>query len=64
MAATTVHQRAVRNDPMRIRYSPMKPLSPGTPIDDSITTVNPAAKIGATVWMPRSSEIWRVWRRS
>ena len=33
---------------MRMRYSPTNPLSPGTPIDDSITTMNPAAKIGAT----------------
>ena len=49
---------------MRIRYSPTKPLSPGTPIDDSITTMNPAAKIGATCWMPFSSAIWRVLRRS
>ena len=30
-----------------MRNSPTKPLSPGTPIDDSITTVNTAAKIGA-----------------
>ena len=52
MAATTTHQRAVRNEPMRIRNSPTKPLSPGTPIDDSITTVKAAAKIGATSWMP------------
>ena len=37
---------------MRMRNSPTKPLSPGTPIDDSITTMNTAAKIGATFWMP------------
>ena len=42
----------------------MNPLSPGTPIDDSITTMNPAAKIGATVWIPVSWAISRVWRRS
>ena len=45
---------------MRIRNSPTNPLSPGTPIDDSITSMNPAAKIGATCWMPLSSEILRV----
>ena len=63
-AATTVHQRADANDPMSTRNSPTKPLSPGTPIDESITTVNPAAKIGATDWMPLSALISRVWRRS
>ena len=63
-AAATVHQRAVRNEPMRMRYSPTNPLSPGTPIDDSMITVNTPAKIGATDWMPRRSLIWRVWRRS
>ncbi len=35
----------------------MKPLRPGTPIDDSITTVNPAAKIGATACSPFRSAI-------
>ena len=40
MAATTVHHRAVRNEPIRIRYSPTNPLRPGTPIDDSITIMN------------------------
>ena len=49
---------------MRIRNSPTNPFRPGTPIDDSITSMNPAAKIGATCWMPFSSEILRVWRRS
>ena len=62
--ATTVHQRADMNDPMRMRYSPTNPLRPGTPIDDSITTMNPAAKIGATAWRPLSSAMLRVWRRS
>ena len=47
-AATTVHQRAVRNEPVRIRNSPTNPLRPGTPIDESITIMKPAAKIGAT----------------
>ena len=49
---------------MRMRYSPTNPFRPGTPIDESMTTMKPAAKIGATDWMPRSSAIWRVWRRS
>ena len=37
---------------MRIRNSPTKPLRPGTPIDESITSVNTAAKIGATFCRP------------
>ena len=44
---TTAHQRRVRNEPSRMRNSPTKPLRPGRPIDDSITTVNTPAKIGA-----------------
>ena len=58
--ATTVHHRAVRNEPISTRYSPTKPLRPGTPIDDSITIMNVPAKIGATFWMPPNSEISRV----
>ena len=62
--ATTAHHRWAVNAPSRIRNSPTKPLSPGSPIDDSITTVNAAAKIGADFWRPPSSEICLVWRRS
>ena len=51
-AATTAHQRRVRNEPSRMRNSPTKPLSPGRPIDDSITTVNTAARIGAAFCRP------------
>ena len=40
---------------MRMRYSPTNPFRPGTPIDESITIMNPAAKIGATAWRPFSS---------
>ena len=64
MVATTVHQRAVRNEPVSTRYSPMNPFSPGTPIDDSMMTMNAAAKIGATFCRPFSFAISRVWRRS
>ena len=49
---------------MRMRNSPTNPLSPGRPIDESITTVNTAAKIGATFCRPLSAEISRVCRRS
>ena len=45
---------------MRMRNSPTKPLSPGRPIEDSITTMNTAAKMGAGFWRPRSSAISRV----
>ena len=48
VAATTVHHLAVSKDPMRMRNSPTNPLRPGTPIDESITTMNAAAKTGAT----------------
>jgi len=44
--------------------SPTKPLSPGRPIDDSMTMVNTAAKIGAGFWSPLRAAISRVWRRS
>ena len=43
-AATIVHQRRVRNDPTSTRNSPTNPLSPGRPIDDSITSVNTAGE--------------------
>ncbi len=49
---------------MSVRNSPTNPLSPGTPIDDSITSVKAAAKIGATFCSPLSEAISRVWRRS
>ena len=49
---STTYQRADRNEPIRIRYSPTKPFRPGTPIELSMTTMKPAAKIGATDWMP------------
>jgi hypothetical protein len=49
---------------MRMRYSPMNPLSPGRPIEESITTVNTAARTGATFCSPPSSAMRRVWRRS
>ena len=62
--ATTVHHLAVRNEPMRMRNSPEKPLRPGTPMELSITTVNTAASTGAERWSPLRAEISRVWRRS
>ena len=55
---------AVANEPMSTRNSPTKPLSPGTPMLDSITTVKAAANTGATFCRPVSAEISRVWRRS
>ena len=64
VVATTTHQRAVSKLPTRIVNSPTKPLRPGRPMLDSITTVNAAANTGATAWMPLSFEISRVWRRS
>ena len=45
--ATTAHHRWVTNVPMRTRNSPTKPLSPGRPIDESITTMKTPAKTGA-----------------
>ena len=44
MAATTAHQRWARNVPSSTRNSPTKPLRPGRPIDDSITSVNSAGE--------------------
>ena len=54
VVAMIVHQRAVWNEPINTKNSPTKPFSPGTPIEDNITTVNAAAKIGATFWIPRN----------
>ncbi len=61
---TTAHQRWVTNVPRRMRNSPTKPLSPGRPIDESMTTVKTAANSGADFWMPPMSAMRRVWRRS
>ena len=47
-----------------MRNSPTKPFRPGTPIEESITTVKTTAKIGATFWSPLNCAISRVWRRS
>ncbi len=38
--------------PIRTRNSPTKPLVPGRPIDDSVTTRNVAAIAGATFATP------------
>ena len=62
--ATTAHQRRVTKLPTRMRNSPTKPLRPGSPIDDSITSVNTPASNGIVFWSPPSSEINRVCRRS
>ena len=50
--------------PIRMVNSPTKPFKPGTPMDDNMITMNAAAKIGATFWIPFNSAIWRVCRRS
>ncbi len=62
--ATTTHHRWVMKVPSSTRNSPTKPLSPGRPIDDSMTTVKTAANMGADFWMPPISAMSRVWRRS
>ena len=62
--AVAAPARAVGKVPIRMRNSPTKPLSPGTPMLDSITTMKAAAKIGATACMPFRSAMRRVWRRS
>ena len=52
------------NVPIRTRNSPTKPLVPGRPIDDSVTTRNVAAIAGATFATPPYAERSRVCVRS
>ena len=52
MVPTTAHHRWVMKVPTRMRNSPTKPLSPGSPIEDSITTVNTPASRGAGFCSP------------
>ena len=41
----------------------MKPLSPGTPIEENMTRVKTPARIGAGFCRPFRALIWNVWRR-
>ena len=50
--------------PSRMVNSPMKPLSAGSPIDDSAAIRNSVAYIGICLASPPYSEINRVCRRS
>ena len=50
--------------PMRMRNSPMKPLVPGKPIDESTTTRNTAERAGATRATPPYCDRSRVCVRS
>jgi len=52
------------NAPSRIRNSPTNPLSPGSPIDESVMTRNAATRCGITFFNPPYSAMSRVWRRS
>ena len=61
--ATTAHQRWVMKVPESTRNSLTKPLSPGTPMDASMTTVNTAARTGAAFCRPRISPVCQVPRR-
>ena len=64
LAATAAQALLTTKTPWRIRISPMKPLSAGMPIDDSVMIRNTAAYTGMIFDRPPYSEISRVWRRS
>ena len=50
--------------PRRMRNSPMNPLVPGRPIDESVTTTNTAASAGVTLASPPYAARSRVCVRS
>ena len=62
--AATAHQRWATKVPMRMRNSPTKPLSPGTPIEASMARVKTPASTGAGDCRPFSEPICHVLRRS
>src|SRR5206468_5140584 len=62
--AAAASQRLTWNAPRRIRNSPTKPLSPGSPSDESATTRKTAENAGITFHRPPKSAMSRVWRRS
>ncbi len=53
-----------RKVPERMRNSPTKPLVPGRPMEESVTTTKAVAIQGTCLARPPYSAMTRVWRRS
>ena len=64
VVARTATGRFTWNAPSRMRNSPTKPFSPGSPSDERDTTRKSAENAGMTVQSPPKSAMSRVWRRS
>ena len=64
LAASAASQKLTWKAPSSTRNSPTKPLSPGSPTDESVTTRKSAEKAGITFQRPPNWAMSRVWRRS